>query len=75
MFRKNWLYDPSKQNKEETLQNIHDCLGMLQSEIDKGRIRAFGLSNESAWGTARSGCVDLKKDTDPAQYRSKMNIL
>jgi aryl-alcohol dehydrogenase-like predicted oxidoreductase len=53
MFRKNWLYDPSKQNKEETLQNIHDCLGMLQSEIDRGRIRAFGLSNESAWGTAQ----------------------
>ena len=53
MFRKNWLYDPSKQNKEETLQNIHDCLGMLQSEIDKGRIRTFGLSNESAWGTAQ----------------------
>ncbi|SHJ39017.1 Aldo/keto reductase family protein [Shimia gijangensis] len=25
----------------------------MQREVDKGRIRAFGLSNESAWGTAQ----------------------
>ena len=28
---------------------MQDCLGALQLEIDRGRIRAFGLSNESAW--------------------------
>ena len=53
MFRKNWFFDPSKQNKNETIQNMQDCLGALQLEIDRGRIRAFGLSNESAWGTAQ----------------------
>lgn len=26
-------------------------MGALQDEVKKGRIRAFGLSNESAWGT------------------------
>ena len=50
MFRKNWLYDPSSQNRAETIQNIEDCLGALQVEVDKGRIRAFGMSNDSAWG-------------------------
>ncbi|MEQ6248551.1 aldo/keto reductase [Sulfitobacter sp. HNIBRBA3233] len=50
MFRKNWTYDPSAQNRAETVQNMHDCLGALQREVDKGRIRAFGMSNESAWG-------------------------
>ena len=53
MFRQNWNYDPSKQNKAETVQNIQDCLGELTREVERGRIRAFGLSNESAWGTAQ----------------------
>jgi len=50
MFRKNWLYDPTNQSRAETLQNMEDCLGALQREVDRGRIRAFGMSNESAWG-------------------------
>ncbi len=50
MFRKNWTYDPTSQDRAATLQNIEDCLGALQIEVDKGRIRAFGMSNESAWG-------------------------
>ncbi|MBB3992924.1 aryl-alcohol dehydrogenase-like predicted oxidoreductase [Sulfitobacter undariae] len=50
MFRKNWLYDPSTQNRAQTLQAMEDCLGALQAEVDRGRIRAFGMSNESAWG-------------------------
>jgi aryl-alcohol dehydrogenase-like predicted oxidoreductase len=50
MFRKNWTYDPTSQSRAETLQNIEDCLGALQREVERGRIRAFGMSNESAWG-------------------------
>jgi aryl-alcohol dehydrogenase-like predicted oxidoreductase len=53
MFRQNWTYDPSGQNRADTLAHIEDTLGALQREVDKGRIRAFGLSNESAWGTAQ----------------------
>jgi len=53
MFRKNWTYDPSAQNKTETLDNMLECLEELQKLVDKGKIRAFGLSNESAWGTAQ----------------------
>ncbi|UWQ78247.1 aldo/keto reductase [Leisingera sp. S132] len=53
MFRQNWSYDPSGQNREETLANMEDCLEALQREVDRGTIRAFGLSNESAWGTAQ----------------------
>ncbi len=52
-FRKNWLFDPSKQNREETIQHIHDVMGALQNEVSRGTIRAFGLSNDSAWGTAQ----------------------
>lgn len=53
MFRKNWTYDPSSQNRAETIAEMEDCLGALQREVERGTIRAFGLSNESAWGTAQ----------------------
>jgi aryl-alcohol dehydrogenase-like predicted oxidoreductase len=53
MFRKNWTYDPSSQNKAETLAHIENCLEALQKQVDKGNIRFFGLSNESAWGTSQ----------------------
>jgi aryl-alcohol dehydrogenase-like predicted oxidoreductase len=32
---------------------MEDCLEALQKQVDKGNIRHFGLSNESAWGTAQ----------------------
>ena len=52
MFRQNWTYDPSGQDPVAVRQNMEDCLGALAREVERGTIRAFGLSNESAWGTA-----------------------
>ena len=52
-FRQNWRYDPSKQDREKTLDHMADVLGALAKAQQAGKIRAFGLSNESAWGTAR----------------------
>ena len=53
MFRKNWNYDPSSQDKQKTIDNMLDCLRALEDQVRKGNIRHFGLSNESAWGTAQ----------------------
>ena len=53
MFRKNWNYDPSSQNKQKTIDNMMECLRVLETQVQKGNIRYFGLSNESAWGTAQ----------------------
>ncbi|MDA7428521.1 aldo/keto reductase [Primorskyibacter aestuariivivens] len=55
MFRKNWAYDPSASGWDRTriVENIEECLGALQDEVQRGTIRAFGLSNESAWGTTQ----------------------
>ncbi len=52
MFRKNWTYDPSPQDRAKTLDDMMGALGALQDAVDAGKIRAFGLSNESAWGTS-----------------------
>lgn len=53
MFRKNWTFDPSKQDRAKTLDDMMGALGALQDAVDAGKIRAFGLSNESAWGTSQ----------------------
>ena len=53
-FRQNWHFTPSAtQDKAATRQHMADALGALQMAVDAGKIRAFGLSNESAWGTAQ----------------------
>ncbi|MEM6729438.1 MAG: aldo/keto reductase [Pseudomonadota bacterium] len=52
-FRRNWTYDPSSIRADATRQEMADCLGALAREVERGTIRAFGLSNESAWGTAQ----------------------
>lgn len=52
MFRQNWTFDPSAQSRDETVAHMEDVLGELQRQVDAGKIRAIGLSNESAWGTS-----------------------
>lgn len=52
MFRQNWAFDPSQQDRAATLAHMEEALEALQAQVEKGNIRAFGLSNESAWGTA-----------------------
>lgn len=52
-FRQTWNFDPSKQNREETLANMAECLEALEAMRKEGKIRHFGLSNETAWGTAQ----------------------
>ena len=53
MFRKNWTYDPTPADRAAVIANMEECLEALQREVDRGTIRYFGLSNESAWGTSQ----------------------
>ena len=57
MFRKNWSFDPSDQNRADVIANMEDCMGALQDEVQRGTIRSFGLSNESAWGLTQWATV------------------
>lgn len=53
MFRQNWRYDPSRQDRAKVLANMADCLRALGELQAEGKIRHWGLSNESAWGMAQ----------------------
>jgi len=52
-FRQIWNYDPSRQNRDTTVQHMDDVMGALKDLVDEGKIRSFGLSNESTWGTSQ----------------------
>jgi aryl-alcohol dehydrogenase-like predicted oxidoreductase len=53
MFRQNWRFDPSGQDAMATRAHMDDVSGALADLVAAGKIRAFGLSNESCWGTTR----------------------
>jgi len=53
MFRQNWTFDPSGQDKARTTAHMDGILEVLSALVSEGKLRAFGLSNESAWGTTR----------------------
>jgi len=52
-FRQNWAFDPRRQDRAAVLANIEDCVAGLGRAMTAGKIRAWGLSNESAWGMAQ----------------------
>lgn len=52
-FRQNWTFDPSCQNKDEVEAHMRDVLTAMAEVVAAGKVRHFGLSNESAWGTAQ----------------------
>jgi len=55
MFRKNWHYDPSTQNRADTIAHMEDALGALPPQIEKGHIRHLALACERAWRTTMWG--------------------
>ena len=76
MFRKNWSYDPSSQNRAESLAHMEDAMAALAQEVEKGRIRAFGLSNESAWGMAQWAAVaDRVGGPRPVAVQNEYSLL
>lgn len=52
-FRQWWNYDPSRHNTVETLDHIREVLFTLQQQVDAGKIRTIGLSNETCWGVMK----------------------
>ncbi|OCW55807.1 aldo/keto reductase [Hoeflea olei] len=50
-FRKHWSFAPEQQDKHTTVADLHATLEGLGDAVRAGKIRAIGLSNESAWGT------------------------
>ncbi|OHV72255.1 aldo/keto reductase [Ensifer sp. LCM 4579] len=52
-FRNAWSYDPSKQDKAHVADDLKAILDKLGELVTAGKIRAIGLSNDTAWGTMK----------------------
>lgn len=52
-FRQNWGYDPTKQDREKAQADVGIILDTMDEFVKAGKVRAFGLSNETAWGTMK----------------------
>jgi len=49
-FRKNWTYTPPSNSKDAIHEHMLEVLHEAEALIAEGKIRALGMSNESAWG-------------------------
>lgn len=52
-FRQIWSYAPPTTPKDESLAHMDEVIAALAAAQKAGKIRAFGLSNETAWGLTR----------------------
>ena len=52
-FRNYWNFQPETQPREETKEHMLDILSAMTDLIKEGKIRACGLSNETAWGVGQ----------------------
>lgn len=53
-FRQHWDYDPSKQPAKDAILDNMRAVNEKMAELQKaGKVRAYGTSNETAWGMAQ----------------------
>lgn len=75
-FRGVWGFDASTQATERTIAEITEKLETLGELVKAGKIRAIGLSNESAWGTQKY--IDIAEATGlprVATIQNEYNLL
>ncbi len=50
-FRNSWTFDATTQDGPAVVANVAEKLETLGELVKEGKLRAIGLSNETAWGT------------------------
>jgi aryl-alcohol dehydrogenase-like predicted oxidoreductase len=73
-FRQYWSYRPEG-DAAAIRQDIADCEGALAREIERGTIRAFGLSNDSTWGMDRWIAAAEGRPTRPVSIQNEYSLL
>jgi len=70
-FRQNWTFDPSGQDRAQVMDHMGGILEKLKQAQADGKIRSFGLSNESTWGTTK--WIDIAEDIGAPRVASVQN--
>ena len=75
-FRQNWIYDPSDQKKNAEIEDINSIVEVLYELKKSGKIREFGLSNETSWGTLQFiNATKRYKDFHVASIQNEYSLL
>ncbi|MGO4621747.1 aldo/keto reductase [Ensifer sp. 2YAB10] len=70
-FRNAWFYDPTKQDKAQVAGDLRAILDKLGDLVKAGKVRAIGLSNDTAWGTMKM--IDMAERHDLPRVASIQN--
>lgn len=75
-FRNSWGYDPSKQDRAQVAEELSEILETVGDLVKAGKVRALGLSNDTAWGTMRMLAVAEQKGLPRvASIQNEYNLL
>ena len=75
-FRQHWGFDPSKQDKAETQSDHAEIIDVMTEFAKAGKVRHFGLSNESAWGLGHFlKLTESRKGLRPVSIQNEYNLL
>lgn len=70
-FRQIWKYDPSKQIPNQVIDENAEIAEAMGQIIKSGKVRHFGLSNETAWGLTQF--LKLSETNDVPRVASLQN--
>ena len=70
-FRQCWSFDASQQDRAKAADEIGEILSTLGDLVKEGKVRAIGLSNESAWGVLKY--LRLSEDNNLPRIASIQN--
>jgi len=75
-FRNSWTFDATNQEREKAAAEIAEILEAMGELVKAGKIRAVGLSNESAWGTLKYLLLSEEKGLPRiASIQNEYNLL
>lgn len=75
-FRGAWNYNPYKQDKAQAASDIAEILEALGDCVKAGKLKAFGLSNETTWGTQKYlSLAEVKGLPRVATIQNEYNLL
>lgn len=70
-FRNAWSYEPARQDKAYVAADLKAILEKLGEVVKAGKVRAIGLSNDTAWGTMKM--IDMAERHDLPRVASIQN--
>ncbi|CDN53379.1 Oxidoreductase Tas, aldo/keto reductase family [Neorhizobium galegae bv. officinalis bv. officinalis str. HAMBI 1141] len=75
-FRNSWTFDVTQQDRDKAAAEIAEILETLGDLVKEGKLRAVGLSNESAWGAMKYLRLSEKKALPRiASLQNEYNLL